>query len=199
MFDIKSLEGHTTHPTRPHTQRKRLVSSPDLGALAATDRQTTTLKHMTNYDTHRDNNREKSDHELSESEYITTVSTPNLVRTIASLLLGGAVGVMGFAIAPLLKVILLIVLAGAGLLFITIHPYRRDVSAAYMNRYGEYRTTVRRLIPLFPDWLALMILPVIPMQGTFLGIIAFVVASVYNYLVFPWIDGTAYTQEPDTP
>ncbi|WP_406605539.1 hypothetical protein [Corynebacterium kroppenstedtii] len=89
---------------------------------------------MTNYDTHRDNNRETSDHELSESEYITTVSTPNLVRTIASLLLGGAVGVMGFAIAPLLKVILLIVLAGAGLLFITIHPYRRDVSAAYMNR-----------------------------------------------------------------
>ena len=116
---------------------------------------------MTNDDTHRDNNREPSDHELTESEYLTTVSTPNLVRTIASLLLGGAVGVMGFAIAPLLKVILLIVLAGAGLLFITIHPYRRNVSAAYMNRYGEYRTTVRRLIPLFPDWLALMILPVI--------------------------------------
>ena len=154
---------------------------------------------MTNDDTHRDNSRGPSDHELTESEYLTTVSTPNLVRTIASLLLGGAVGVMGFAIAPLLKVILLIVFAGAGLLFITIHPYRRDVSAAYMNRYGEYRTTVRRLIPLFPDWLALMILPVIPMQGTFLGIIAFTVARVYHDLGFPWRGGPSGGGEPDTP
>ncbi|MEJ4113418.1 hypothetical protein ACGE24_05195 [Corynebacterium kroppenstedtii] len=133
---------------------------------------------------------------LADFEHPTTVSTPTLVRIPASLLLGGAVGVMGFAIAPMLKVVLLIILAGAALLFISIHPYRRDVSTAYTQRYGEYRTSVNRLIPLFPDWLALMALPAIPLQGALLGISAFAVASIYNYIVFPWIDGTACTQEP---
>ena len=116
------------------------------------------------------------------------VTIPPIVRVGGAILLGAAVAITAAPLIPAVQAGGMILLAGAAFLLLFSHPYRRDVRAEYEARGLDYKISVQRMIPLFPDWLALMILPVT--GGRFLIVIAaFIIATAYNYLVIPRIAG----------
>ena len=123
-------------------------------------------------------------------------TAPTGVRVSCAVLLGIAVAAMAMPLGVGIKIIILIAAAGAGLLFTFNHPYRKEVRAAVEARGERYRTSVAQVMPLFPLWLALMVLPVIHFTSVAAqwGLCAavLVVAASYAYIVFPQLDGTAH-------
>lgn len=86
--------------------------------------------------------------------------------------------------------VLMLVFLAAGLLWLFSHPYRRDVRAAVEARGDRYTTRVKQVVPLFPIWLALMLVPAFEFGNWAIAVIAWAVAGVYAWQVVPRIDGT---------
>ncbi|WP_312097149.1 hypothetical protein [Corynebacterium dentalis] len=119
------------------------------------------------------------------------VAAPTPVRAATSILLGLAVAVMAMPIPNGFKVIGLVVCVAAGLMVTFSHPYRRRVRAAVEERNEKYTTTISQVLPLFPLWLALMVLPIITGSWV-LAAIVWVIAAAYAWFVHPQLDGTAH-------
>lgn len=123
-------------------------------------------------------------------------TAPLGVRISCAICLGIAVATMAAPLAVGIKIVVLIIAAAAGLLLTFNHPYRREVRKEVESRGTPYKTSVAQVMPLFPLWLALMILPAIRLSsiGAQWGLfaVALLAASIYTYFVFPQIDGTAH-------
>lgn len=131
----------------------------------------------------------------SSSAVNPTPETPRPVRIGAAMLMGVGVGALATPISTTMRVILLVVFIGAGLLYIFGHPYRRDVRAAVEARGDRYTTRVKQIIPLFPIWLALMLLPPFQFDNWAVAILVWIVAGAYTWQVIPRIDGTRELEE----
>lgn len=120
------------------------------------------------------------------------IQPPLAVRVVGSVLLGLAVATMAMPLSNGIKVILLILAVGGAMMFTFSHPYRRDVRAEVEKRGERYRTSVNQIMPLFPLWLALMILPAFALNSWVIALIVAVIAGGYAWMVYPHIDGTKH-------
>lgn len=132
------------------------------------------------------------------SEATILVRAPEGVRAAASLLLGLGVAAMVMPLATTWQVMVLVVAIGAGFLVTFSHPYRKKVRAAVESTGRKYKTSVAQIMPLFPLWLALMILPAFQIHSWIAALIALALAGAYAWVSFPSIDGTRYLAEPGT-
>ncbi|WP_462398361.1 hypothetical protein [Corynebacterium falsenii] len=123
---------------------------------------------------------------------------PTTVRAVGSLFFGLAVGIMIAPLAPGFQAIVLIASVGIALLMTFSHPYRKQVRAEVEKRGERYRTSAAQVMPLFPLWLALMVLPLMSTRSWVLMVIIWVVASAYAWFVYPQIDGTAHIKPQRT-
>lgn len=126
------------------------------------------------------------------------IQPPTTVRAVGSLFFGLAVGIMIAPLAPGFQAIVLIASVGIALLMTFSHPYRKQVRAEVEKRGERYRTSAAQVMPLFPLWLALMILPLMSTRSWVLMVIIWVVASAYAWFVYPQIDGTAHIKPQRT-
>lgn len=125
------------------------------------------------------------------SRPVPIVTAPKPVRAIAALFLGLAVGIMGMPIGNGFKVIGLVLSVAIALLVTFNHPYRKDVRDAVESAGGQYKTSLSQVMPLFPLWLALMVIPMAPSSWP-LAICAWLIAAAYAWAVHPQLDGTAH-------
>ena len=132
------------------------------------------------------------------SEATILVRAPEGVRAVASLLLGLGVAAMVMPLATTWQVMVLIIAIGAGFLVTFSHPYRKKVRAAVESTGRKYKTSVAQIMPLFPLWLALMILPAFQIHSWIAALIVLALAGAYAWISFPSIDGTRYLAEPGT-
>ena len=132
------------------------------------------------------------------SEATILVRAPEGVRAAASLLLGLGVAAMVMPLATTWQVMVLIIAIGAGFLVTFSHPYRKKVRAAVESTGRKYKTSVAQIMPLFPLWLALMILPAFQIHSWIAALIVLALAGAYAWISFPSIDGTRYIAEPGT-
>lgn len=132
------------------------------------------------------------------SEATILVRAPEGVRAAASLLLGLGVAAMVMPLATTWQVMVLIIAIGAGFLVTFSHPYRKKVRAAVESTGRKYKTSVAQIMPLFPLWLALMILPAFQIHSWIAALIVLALAGAYAWISFPSIDGTRYLAEPGT-
>ncbi|HEY4597912.1 hypothetical protein [Corynebacterium sp.] len=132
------------------------------------------------------------------SEATILVRAPEGVRAAASLLLGLGVAAMVMPLATTWQVMVLIIAIGVGFLVTFSHPYRKKVRAAVESTGRKYKTSVAQIMPLFPLWLALMILPAFQIHSWIAALIVLALAGAYAWLSFPSIDGTRYLAEPGT-
>lgn len=132
------------------------------------------------------------------SEATILVRAPEGVRAAASLLLGLGVAAMVMPLATTWQVMVLIIAIGAGFLVTFSHPYRKKVRAAVESTGRKYKTSVAQIMPLFPLWLALMILPAFQIHSWIAALIVLALAGAYAWVSFPSIDGTRYLAEPGT-
>ena len=132
------------------------------------------------------------------SEATILVRAPEGVRAAASLLLGLGVAAMVMPLATTWQVMVLIIATGAGFLVTSSHPYRKKVRAAVESTGRKYKTSVAQIMPLFPLWLALMILPAFQIHSWIAALIVLALAGAYAWISFPSIDGTRYLAEPGT-
>lgn len=126
------------------------------------------------------------------------VRAPEGVRAVASLLLGLGVAAMVMPLATTWQVMVLVIAIGAGFLVTFSHPYRKKVRAAVESTGRKYKTSVAQIMPLFPLWLALMILPAFQIHSWVAALIVLALAGAYAWASFPSIDGTRYLAEPGT-
>lgn len=132
------------------------------------------------------------------SEATILVRAPEGVRAAASLLLGLGVAAMAMPLATTWQVLVLVIAIGAGFLVTFSHPYRKKVRAAVESTGRKYKTSVAQIMPLFPLWLALMILPAFQIHSWIAALIVLALAGAYAWVSFPSIDGTRYLAEPGT-
>ncbi|WP_262369289.1 hypothetical protein [Corynebacterium urealyticum] len=132
------------------------------------------------------------------SEATILVRAPEGVRAAASLLLGLGVAAMVMPLATTWQVMVLAIAIGAGFLVTFSHPYRKKVRAAVESTGRKYKTSVAQIMPLFPLWLALMILPAFQIHSWIAALIVLALAGAYAWISFPSIDGTRYLAEPGT-
>lgn len=132
------------------------------------------------------------------SEATILVRAPEGVRAAASLLLGLGVAAMVMPLATTWQVMVLVIAIGAGFLVTFSHPYRKKVRAAVESTGRKYKTSVAQIMPLFPLWLALMILPAFQIHSWIAALIVLALAGAYAWVSFPSIDGTRYLAEPGT-
>lgn len=132
------------------------------------------------------------------SEATILVRAPEGVRAAASLLLGLGVAAMVMPLATTWQVMVLVIAIGAGFLVTFSHPYRKKVRAAVESTGRKYKTSVAQIMPLFPLWLALMILPAFQIHSWIAALIVLALAGAYAWISFPSIDGTRYLAEPGT-
>ena len=132
------------------------------------------------------------------SEATILVRAPEGVRAAASLLLGLGVAAMVMPLATTWQVMVLVIAIGAGFLVTFSHPYRKKVRAAVESTGRKYKTSVAQIMPLFPLWLALMILPAFQIHSWVATLIVLALAGAYAWVSFPSIDGTRYLAEPGT-
>lgn len=132
------------------------------------------------------------------SEATILVRAPEGVRAAASLLLGLGVAAMVMPLATTWQVMVLIIAIGAGFLVTFSHHYRKKVRAAVESTGRKYKTSVAQIMPLFPLWLALMILPAFQIHSWIAALIVLALAGAYAWISFPSIDGTRYLAEPGT-
>lgn len=132
------------------------------------------------------------------SEATILVRAPEGVRAAASLLLGLGVAAMVMPLATTWQVMVLIIAIGAGFLVTFSHPYRKKVRTAVESTGRKYKTSVAQIMPLFPLWLALMILPAFQIHSWIAALIVLALAGAYAWVSFPSIDGTRYLAEPGT-
>lgn len=119
-----------------------------------------------------------------------TPVTPRPLRAGAAVLIGAGVGALATPLSTGFRVVLMLVFLAAGLLWLFSHPYRRDVRAAVEARGDRYTTRIKQVVPLFPIWLALMLVPAFEFGNWAIAVIAWAVAGVYAWQVVPRIDGT---------
>lgn len=119
-----------------------------------------------------------------------TPVTPRALRAGVAVLMGAGVGALATPLPTGIRVILMLVLLAAGLLCLFSHPYRHDVRAAVEARGDRYTTRIKQVVPLFPIWLALMLVPGFEFDNWAIAVITWVVAGVYTWQVVPRIDGT---------
>ncbi|WP_295645455.1 hypothetical protein [uncultured Corynebacterium sp.] len=120
------------------------------------------------------------------------IQPPLSVRLAGSVLLGLAVATMAMPLSNGIKVIILILAVGGAMMFTFSHPYRRDVRAEVEKRGERYRTSVNQIMPLFPLWLGLMILPAFALNSWVIALVVAVIAGGYAWMVYPHIDGTKH-------
>ena len=120
------------------------------------------------------------------------IQPPLTVRLVGSILLGLAVATMAMPLANGVKVILLILAVGGAMMFTFSHPYRRDVRAEVEKRGERYRTSVNQIMPLFPLWLALLILPAFALNSWLIALLVAIIAGGYAWMVYSQIDGTRH-------
>lgn len=132
------------------------------------------------------------------SEATILVRAPEGVRAAASLLLGLGVAAMVMPLATTWQVMVLVIAIGAGFLVTFSHPYRKKVRTAVESTGRKYKTSVAQIMPLFPLWLALMILPAFQIHSWIAALIVLALAGAYAWVSFPSIDGTRYLAEPGT-
>lgn len=120
------------------------------------------------------------------------IQPPLPVRLVGSALLGLAVASMATPLPNGIKVIILILAVGGAMMYTFSHPYRRTVRAEVERRGERYRTSVNQLIPLFPLWLALMILPAFMLNSWIAALVITILAGGYAWMVYPHIDGTQH-------
>lgn len=132
------------------------------------------------------------------SEATILVRAPEGVRAAASLLLGLGVAAMVMPLATTWQVMVLVIAIGAGFLVTFSHPYRKKVRAAVESTGRKYKTSVAQIMPLFPLWLALMILPAFQIHSWIAALIVLALAGAYAWASFPSIDGTRHLAEPGT-
>lgn len=89
----------------------------------------------------------------------------------------------------------MVVFLGAGLAWLFSHPYRRDVRAAVEANGQRYTTRVKQIVPLFPVWLALMLLPPFQIDNWAIAVLVWIVAGAYIWQVTPRLDGTRELEE----
>ena len=119
-----------------------------------------------------------------------TPVTPRPLRAGVAILIGAGVGTLATPLSTGFRVVLMLAFLAAGLLWLFSHPYRRDVRAAVEARGDRYTTRIKQVVPLFPIWLALMLVPAFEFGNWAIAVIAWAVAGVYAWQVVPRIDGT---------
>lgn len=116
--------------------------------------------------------------------------TPRPLRAGVAALIGGGVGALATPLPLEIRVILMVVFLAGGLLWMFSHPYRRDVRAAVEARGDRYTTRIKQVIPLFPVWLGLMLVPGFQFNNWGIAVVIWIVAGVYTWQVVPRLDGT---------
>jgi hypothetical protein len=119
-----------------------------------------------------------------------TPVTPRPLRAGVAVLIGAGVGALATPLPTGVRVVLMLVFLAAGLLWLFSHPYRRDVRDAVEARGDRYTTRVKQVVPLFPVWLALMLVPAFEFDNWAVAVIVWAVAGVYAWQVVPRLDGT---------
>ncbi|WP_420099741.1 hypothetical protein [Corynebacterium sp.] len=119
-----------------------------------------------------------------------TPVTPRPLRAGVAALIGAGVGALATPTSTGVRVVLMLVLLAAGLLWLFSHPYRRDVRAAVEARGDRYTTRIKQVVPLFPVWLALMLIPAFQFDNWAIAVIVWAVAGVYTWQIVPRLDGT---------
>lgn len=121
------------------------------------------------------------------------VTTPQNTRITVSVLIGVGVGAMGLPIHPGVRVALLAIFVFAGCLIAARAPYKTVWKEVMLDAYGHQKTPFGQVATLFPAWMIMMILPVIPAYGALTALGGFLLTTIYMYLVFKWFDGTSMT------
>lgn len=124
-----------------------------------------------------------------------TPETPRPVRAGAAALMGVGVGALATPLPPGIRVALMVVFLGAGLAWLFSHPYRRDIRAAVEANGQRYTTRVKQIVPLFPVWLALMLLPPFQIDNWAIAVLVWIVAGAYIWQVTSRLDGTRELEE----
>jgi hypothetical protein len=119
-----------------------------------------------------------------------TPVTPRPLRAGVAVLIGAGVGALATPLPTGVRVVLMLVFLAAGLLSLFSHPYRRDVRDAVEARGDRYTTRIKQVVPLFPVWLALMLVPAFEFDNWAVAVIVWAVAGVYAWQVIPRLDGT---------
>ncbi|HJC85421.1 MAG TPA: hypothetical protein H9751_07745 [Candidatus Corynebacterium faecigallinarum] len=109
--------------------------------------------------------------------------------------MGVGVGALATPLPTGIRVALMVVFLGAGLAWLFSHPYRRDVRAAVEANGQRYTTRVKQIVPLFPVWLALMLLPPFQIDNWAIAVLVWIVAGAYIWQVTPRLDGTRELEE----
>lgn len=171
MFEVKPSSNPSQHPRSSGRNRTRL------DGLASEKIRIITLENMTPSQPH-------------EKRPDSAVTTPEIVRAGASVLLGLGVAAMAMPLPILRQVILLVVAVGAAFIFTFSHPYRKWVRRSVELRGGRYKTSFTQILPLFPLWLLLMILPAFQFNSWLVALIVLAISAGYAWFVFPGLDGT---------
>ncbi|MDN6386094.1 MAG: hypothetical protein L0J86_00180, partial [Corynebacterium sp.] len=111
-------------------------------------------------------------------------------RAGVAALIGAGVGALATPLPTGVRVVLMLVFLAAGLLCLFSHPYSHHVRAAVEARGDRYTTRIKQVVPLFPIWLALMLVPGFQFNNWAIAVIAWAIAGVYTWQVVPRIDGT---------
>lgn len=119
-----------------------------------------------------------------------TPETPSTLRIGVAILIGAGVGALAAPLSTEMRVVLMLGFLAAGLLWLFSHPYRRDVRATVEARGDRYTTRIKQVVPLFPVWLALMLVPAFEFNNWAISVVAWVLAGAYAWLVVPRLDGT---------
>lgn len=125
------------------------------------------------------------------AQFLSVPRVPTVVRAGGTALFSFATAGMAMPLGYGIRAIILVLGVGGALLLTFSHPYRTQVRAAVESRGVAYKTQVAQLLPLFPLWLLLMVLPIFPASWLLAAGVA-VVAGAYIWVVYPQIDGTKF-------
>lgn len=116
---------------------------------------------------------------------------PTIIRAGGAALFALATAGMAMPLGYGVRAIILVLGVGGALLLTFSHPYRMQVREAVESRGIEYKTQVAQILPLFPLWLLLMVLPLFPASWLLAAGVA-ILAGAYIWAMYPQIDGTKF-------
>lgn len=119
-----------------------------------------------------------------------TPETPAAVRAGVAVLIGAGVGGLAAPLSTGMRIVLMMGFLAVGLLWLFSHPYRRDVRAAVEARGDRYTTRIKQVVPLFPVWLALMLVPAFEFNNWAIALVVWILAGAYVWAITPRLDGT---------
>lgn len=121
--------------------------------------------------------------------HVTPVLTPPVVRVLGSVLIGAAGAVLTTTLPRGIQAAVLVVAVAAACLLTFSHPYRARMREWAERQGVAYRLRLEQAIPLFPLWLAFMLLPLftMPVWGS---VLVFLLMAGFTFLCYPHLDGT---------